>query len=101
MVLTVIYCSRKDMPQPGALGWFDGKDSIYIVDTLPEDAQLAVYWHEVYHWSDKSTNVLWREIKANWYALRKWPRGWLTVLWLTLTSLERMRYYWGRLRTGK
>lgn len=73
---------------------------IWILRTLPDKVTHAVLYHELYHLGDPSTNCLWREIKANLYALWKEPLGQLHCVWLSL-SRERLAYYWQRIKEGR
>lgn len=72
---------------------------IWISDRLKGSAWSCVFDHELYHSADNSTNIFWREVKANWYGLRKHPIGFCRVLWMSL-SVSRLKLYYRRIRGG-
>lgn len=102
--MTVYRVPRDSMPEPRAFGYFDGKD-IYIRNDIPTYAQEYVYDHELRHLLDKGrtdiVDTFTREQRANVYGFRKHWKGALWVLWHTITSWQRLTYYWERIRDGK
>ena len=98
--IKIIYVSA-DVLYP-AFGYaFPSRRIIFIGNWLPESLKNAVMEHEKYHLRDKSKNVLWRELKANFYALRKHPVGQLQVLFRSVFDLNRWKMYWKRFRNEK
>jgi len=77
------------------------KDGVaYVREDLPESVQEFVKEHELYHLQDRSKNVLWRELKANWAGFKKHPIGALRCVWMSL-SLTRLKLYLERIEEGK
>jgi len=93
------FLPASQMPEPRAFGWNQG-GNVYIRADLPFAIKEYVFAHEDFHTVDKSTNVLWREIKANAYALWRHPWGFVLTCLYSL-SWERLAYYWERMREKK
>lgn len=72
------------------------KRLVFVGMWLPKSVKKAVEEHEKYHILDKSTNSFWREVKANFHALCRQPMGQLYTIYLSLTDLGRLRFYWNR-----
>jgi hypothetical protein len=70
-------------------------ERIFVRNDLPKWAQMAVLVHEVYHVHDKSTNILWRELKAIAAQFFMPLVGSLIVVILSL-SPKRLKFYWNR-----
>jgi hypothetical protein len=77
----------------------DGQ-TIQIREDLPGIVGDFVLMHEMYHSTDKSTNWLWREIKANCYAFIKNPIGGIITVFMSL-SPYRLKYYFMRFKNGQ
>lgn len=75
-------------------------DEIFIRDDLPEDALNFVLAHETFHVTDKATNWLWRELRANLAGIKDNWKGFLIVLRMSLNPV-RLKYYWQRVKEGK
>jgi hypothetical protein len=71
---------------------------IYIREDLPKITQPFLIAHETYHLTDKTKFWLYREIRANFYAGIKHPVGFITICFMSL-SLDRLKYYWKRIKT--
>ena len=71
-----------------------------VRDDLPNRVKQFVTYHELYHLHDQSTWWVWREIKANCYAARKAPLGFIGCVLMSLTP-KRIGYYIQRIKTGK
>jgi len=69
-----------------------------VREDLPDDVKEFVAKHEVYHLQDTEHQGFFsREINANLSGAHYEPLGFLKTTWLTLTSIERIKYYLSRL----
>ncbi|KKR67596.1 MAG: hypothetical protein UU10_C0041G0013 [Parcubacteria group bacterium GW2011_GWF1_40_6] len=84
--------------------WFGyaepANDAIFIRADLPKRVQASVIAHETYHIHDKSTNIFWREVKANAYSAWKQPIGFLYSCVLSL-NMDRINANIQRFRKRK
>ena len=86
---TIIYIKKEALfPAFG----FSRNVTIYVRDDLPKIVQKFVSKHELYHLQDKSTNWLWREIKANSYGFKKCPIGFIYTMILSLNPYRIKMY---------
>jgi hypothetical protein len=82
-------------------GWADMKNQIaYVREDLPKSVKLFVLEHEQYHLTDKAKWWVWQEIRANFYAAKKQPIGFLYCCLLSL-SWGRLKFYIKRFNLGK
>jgi len=70
----------------------------WVRGDLPKFARLFVSIHELYHLTDESENVLFREVRANLYPFWAIPAGFFWVIFATLISRERMAFYWNLIK---
>lgn len=68
---------------------------------LPEPVRDFVEDHERYHLTDPARWWLWREIKANVYAFVRHPWGGTRCVFMSVFSLDRVKFYWRRFREGR
>jgi len=73
------------------------KNIVLIRNDPPIIVKRSVEEHEKYHLKDKSGNGFWREIKANAYALKKHPLGFIITVLMSLQPY-RIRFYINRIR---
>lgn len=104
-VLPVYYVSR-DVLAPAfglAKGGVGKKECVaYVRNDLSPRVQRFVKMHEVYHLVDTRRwwGALGRELRANFVPGWNDPFGLVACIWATLTSCERMRFYFHRLWFG-
>jgi len=67
---------------------------------LPKRVRRFVAIHELFHLHDCPTSWLWGEVKANLYAFIREPIGGVGCVWMTIFSMDRLKYYYERLRHG-
>jgi len=75
------------------LGYCHKNGTIEISDALDSDEQNFVLDHELYHLDDKTKWWVWREVRANVYAARREPMGFLKVVWRTINDYKRIIRY--------
>jgi hypothetical protein len=80
-------------------GFCNEAGEIFIGDWLPKRVQAFIFFHEAYH-ADKGFGF-WKELKANWNGMLNEPIGGIYTLWLSISSLDRWKYYISRFREGK
>jgi hypothetical protein len=73
---------------------------IKIRRDLPYSMKNFILAHELYHTTDKAKWWVWREIKANWAGCKQYPYGCLQTIIKSL-SLNRLKYYFNRIKKGK
>ena len=83
-----------------AYGYCDlKKQTIFISIFLTHDEFNFILEHEKFHLFDNSKFWIWREIKANIFAGICYPKGFLSILFNTLSNKDRLKYYWQRFKT--
>jgi len=97
--MQIIYMDRQHLYPKFGLCSADGT-WIAVRNDLPPLVQKFVLQHELYHAGDQTKGWVMREIKANWYAFKKEPKGFLATVLLSL-SPYRLAYYWRRFREGR
>ena len=93
----ILYVSKEEIA-PNFGYWKPGE--IKIRTDLPIPAKEFVLSHELYHDTDKETNWFLREVKANMYAAKKHPLGFVIVVVLSFAPY-RLSYYYNRFKEGK
>ncbi len=96
---TIIYVDKSELKE-GQFGVCLKDDTIKIREDLPNCVKDFLIVHETYHISDKATNWIIRELKANWIGFKKHPIGFLVTMIMSL-SLCRWKYYWQRFKERK
>lgn len=76
------------------------KTQIKIREDLPSLVKGFVWEHEQYHSTDKETNWIMREIKANLYAFVAEPIGGVMAIFMSLAPY-RLKMYWNRFKEGR
>uniref|UniRef100_A0A6M3LMH9 Peptidase n=1 Tax=viral metagenome TaxID=1070528 RepID=A0A6M3LMH9_9ZZZZ len=79
---------------------FPATHIIWINEDLPEIVKAFVLQHELYHYTDTAKNWFIREVKANFYAARKHPLGFVCTAILSL-SPYRLAFYLKRFKEGR
>jgi hypothetical protein len=76
---------------------------IKIRNDVPDYAQRALVIHETQHEEDKDTRLYWirKELRANIKMLFAEPRGFFWILYKTIFSWERIKYYIKRFKEGR
>lgn len=84
-----------------AFGFSDGSTAKVREDLSPRIKNF-VKAHELYHCQDKANWGGWvgREIRANVVPGLKDPIGLLATVWKTVSDVDRMKFYWDRLKKG-
>lgn len=75
-------------------------DEILIREDLPGNARAFLLAHETFHVTDKASNWIWRELRANLAGFRANWIGFLIVLAMSMNPV-RLRYYWQRCQKGE
>jgi len=91
----ITYVKKEEIYPSFGLCYKDG--TIKIREDLPQIVKDFLLVHETYHSTDKATNWIWREIKANGAGLWKHPIGFTATLLMSL-SPYRLKYYFQRFR---
>lgn len=97
--MKIIHADRETLYPRFGLCAADGT-WIAVRSDLPPIVQNFVLHHELYHAGDPERRLWLRELKANWHAFKKSPRGFLATAAMSL-SPYRLGYYWRRIREGR
>lgn len=72
------------------------QNTVWVRADLPDRVKDFVLSHELYHLTDPTTNVLLRELKANFFALKEHTIGGIWCFLLTVINKDRWLLYFYR-----
>jgi len=99
MQITINYVTKEDIfPAFGRAIY--STNTVEIREDLPQRAKDHLLVHEIYHLYDKPKQtywgVIWGEVKANWAAASQEKIGFIIVLYLSVSSKARLKFYWDK-----
>jgi len=97
--IKIFYAARSELAP--AFGRANVNDqTVYVRQDLPGCVRANVLCHELYHVHDRAEGYLKREIRANLYAARHFPLGFVIGTVMTLFSKERLRFYFNLIKSN-
>jgi len=98
---------KKLYPYYGLTEWYVDYTLILISDRFKKGtaAYEFIFDHEVYHTNQTADEyhmaVIWSEVRANWYAMKRHPFGFIRVLFMTLTDKTRLKLYIDKIKNAR
>jgi len=98
--MSITYVPKEKIYPAFGMCYPDGR--IEIVEGLPECVTDFLISHEQHHLSDKpGAGLIKKELSANLAGFKAHPLGGLYILFRTVTSWDRLWWYWTRWRGNK